>query len=85
MQIAEEALSLIDVDYEAFPVVFESLEALKRGAPTVHDDPTSYVGAYVNDAAPDLSNICSFVHISRADVDGAMQRAEQVIEHTFTT
>jgi len=85
VQIAEEALSLIDVEYEALPSVFESLDALKKGAPAVHDDPTSYVGAYVNDETPDLPNICSFVHTSHGDVDGALQRAEQVIEHTFTT
>ena len=45
-EIAEAAIALVDVEYEALPAVFETLEALKPGAPMVHEEPTSYVGAY---------------------------------------
>ena len=34
---AEEALRLIEVDYEELPAVFDEEEALKPGAPLVHD------------------------------------------------
>jgi 4-hydroxybenzoyl-CoA reductase alpha subunit len=34
---AEEALSLISVDYEPLPAVFDPLEAMKPGAPRLHD------------------------------------------------
>jgi CO/xanthine dehydrogenase Mo-binding subunit len=85
VQIAEAALAVIDVEYEVLPAVFESLDALTQGAPKVHDDPTSYVGAYVNDEAPALPNICSFVHTSDGDLDDGWQRADRVIEHTFST
>ena len=37
-EIAEEALELIEVDYEELPAVFDPLEAIKEGAPLVHDD-----------------------------------------------
>ena len=35
---AEEALDLIDVDYEELPAVFDAEEAMKPGAPQLHDD-----------------------------------------------
>ena len=35
-EIAEEALELIDVDYEELPAVFDPREAIKEGAPVIH-------------------------------------------------
>ena len=35
-EIAEEALDLIEVDYEELPAVFDLLEAAKAGAPVLH-------------------------------------------------
>ncbi|MBN2032786.1 MAG: xanthine dehydrogenase family protein molybdopterin-binding subunit [Deltaproteobacteria bacterium] len=37
LEIAEEALHLIDVDYEELPAVFDPREAMKEGAPLVHE------------------------------------------------
>lgn len=37
-EIAEKALSLIKVDYETLPGVFDPLEALKPGAPLIHPE-----------------------------------------------
>ncbi|MDP2726837.1 MAG: molybdopterin-dependent oxidoreductase, partial [Dehalococcoidia bacterium] len=36
-EIAEEALSLIKVDYEILPAVFDPEEAMKPGAPLIHE------------------------------------------------
>jgi xanthine dehydrogenase molybdenum-binding subunit len=36
-EIAEEAIHLIDVEYEEMPAVFDPLEAMKEGAPLVHE------------------------------------------------
>jgi CO/xanthine dehydrogenase Mo-binding subunit len=36
-EIAEEAVHLIDVEYEELPAIFDPLEAMKEGAPLVHD------------------------------------------------
>ena len=41
---AEEALLLVDVEYEQLPAVFDPLEALKHNAPILHPDVNSYVG-----------------------------------------
>jgi len=36
-EIAEEALDLIEVEYEELPAVFNPIEAMKEGAPLVHE------------------------------------------------
>ena len=36
-EIAEEALELIDVDYEELPAVFDPLDSIKEGAPLIHE------------------------------------------------
>ncbi|RPI70477.1 MAG: xanthine dehydrogenase family protein molybdopterin-binding subunit, partial [Desulfobacteraceae bacterium] len=37
-EIAEEALDLIEVEYEALPGIFDPIEALREGAPLVHEE-----------------------------------------------
>ena len=37
-EIAEKALQLIDVDYEVLPFVLDAEEAMKDGAPVIHDE-----------------------------------------------
>ena len=37
-EAAQEALSKIQVDYEVLPAVFDTLEAMKDGAPVIHDE-----------------------------------------------
>jgi CO/xanthine dehydrogenase Mo-binding subunit len=41
-EIAEEALGLIDVDYEELPAVFDAEEAMRQGAPLVHENMANY-------------------------------------------
>jgi xanthine dehydrogenase molybdenum-binding subunit len=36
--IAEEAISLIKVDYEPLPAVFDPIEAMQEGAPLIHEE-----------------------------------------------
>ncbi|MBI5882216.1 MAG: molybdopterin-dependent oxidoreductase [Elusimicrobia bacterium] len=40
-EAAEEALSKIKVDYEILPPVFDTMEAMKEGAPVIHDEDDS--------------------------------------------
>ncbi|MFA6318507.1 MAG: molybdopterin cofactor-binding domain-containing protein [Elusimicrobiota bacterium] len=40
-EAAEEALSKIKVDYEVLPAVFDTMEAMKEGAPVIHDETDS--------------------------------------------
>lgn len=67
---ALDALELIEIDYETLPAVFTAEEALKPGAPAVHED------------NPD--NIC-FVHLEgdKAATDAAIASAKHVVKHRF--
>src|SRR3989338_994870 len=40
-EIADKALAAIRVDYEILPAVFDPLEAMRKGAPVIHDQPDS--------------------------------------------
>ena len=44
-EIAEEAIGLIDVQYEELPYVDDPVEALKPSAPLIHDDRGKYKNA----------------------------------------
>ena len=70
-ETAEEALDLIQVDYEALPAVVDPLEAMKEGAPIIHD------------SAPD--NISFRTDLSYGDVDRAFQESDYVREDHFET
>ncbi|HEY3150651.1 MAG TPA: xanthine dehydrogenase subunit D, partial [Candidatus Binatia bacterium] len=69
--VAEEALSLIDVAYEELPAVFDESAALEPGAPLVHD-PRPEQQAMFSKLIQDLpggSNLCSHFKLRRGDVE----------------
>jgi putative selenate reductase molybdopterin-binding subunit len=77
-EIAEEALRLIEVDYEDLPAVFDPLEAMKDGAPVIHDQPDAL---RIPDAKHNIAAKFDFEYhespwFSEADV---------VIERTYRT
>src|SRR5918993_1349464 len=41
---AEEAVSLVEVEYQELPGVFDAHQAMTGGAPLVHEDLTAYAG-----------------------------------------
>lgn len=69
--IAEEALDLIEVEYEELPPVLNWEEALKEGAPLVHEQAKGNVGAS-----------CQFEY---GDVDRAFGECDYVREEKFVT
>lgn len=68
--VAEDALELIDVEYEQLDVVTDPREAIKSGAPTLHE------------AVPD--NIAANFLVNVGEVDRAMAEAEAVLEEEFS-
>ena len=68
--IAEEALTLIEVEYEELPLVFDPTDALRPGAPRVHDER--------DDNHTDLR-----YQFSHGDVDRAFADAAAVVEGTY--
>ena len=69
--IAEEALDLIKVEYEELPAVFDPFEAMKEGAPQIHD--------YVK------NNIGAEQHLDLGDVEKGFQESDHVREDEFST
>ena len=85
-EAADEALSLIEVDYEELPAVFDPLEAMEPDAPTVHEDPREYPGTPGGGAtfADDLHNGSTRMAWRKGDLDQGFAEADLVMEHTFT-
>ena len=70
-ETAEEALSLISIDYEVLPGVMEVEKALSKEAPLVHEDHPQ--------------NICSHRKVQKGgDVDEGFAEAEEIFEDRFT-
>ncbi|MDP2605040.1 MAG: xanthine dehydrogenase family protein molybdopterin-binding subunit [Deltaproteobacteria bacterium] len=82
-EIAEEALSLIDVRYEALPFVTDPVEAIRPGAPVLHENPTAYKNA--PERATDLPNVQSLGRWSNGDVETGFKKAAKIFQHTFRT
>jgi CO/xanthine dehydrogenase Mo-binding subunit len=78
--IAEEALELIDVDYELLPAVFDPLEALQDGAPAIHD--TARRGERTIEIK---NNIVGTREIEIGDVDRGFREADLIVENLFKT
>lgn len=80
-EIAEEALALIDVEYEELPAVFDPLEAMREDAPRLHENPASYQGAYL--PIPPIPNVLSRLYHAHGDVQAGFAQADRIFEHTF--
>ncbi|CAN0076558.1 unnamed protein product, partial [Phaeothamnion confervicola] len=78
--IAEEALALIEVKYEVLPHVIDVDEALKPGAPLLHDDIFT-TGVTPKPDKP--SNTVQRVQMQLGDPDAAFKDADLVIERSF--
>jgi carbon-monoxide dehydrogenase large subunit len=84
---AEEALNLIDVEYEPLPAVFDALEAMQPGAPLVHEGPPTYdawMGRNSRPVQPD-GNVVSRNSWSGGDLERGFQESDLIFENTFTT
>ncbi|HUK42013.1 MAG TPA: molybdopterin cofactor-binding domain-containing protein, partial [Candidatus Acidoferrales bacterium] len=83
--IAEEALGLIETEYEELEAVFNEEEALKSGTPLVHDSRPAQQPMFsklIQDL-PGGSNICSHFKLRHGDVEQGFRQADFVFEHVF--
>ena len=80
---AEEAINLIDVEYEELPAVFDVLEAMKPGAPVLHDNAPAYDGAPAEIMAPAGGNVLNKLTFGKGDIEKGFAEADLVLEHTF--
>jgi CO/xanthine dehydrogenase Mo-binding subunit len=82
-EAAEEALGLIEVDYEELPTVFDPLEAMEPGAPLLHPDYASYEGPHTK--APHLANVQTLVRGAKGDLETGFAESDQIFENSFRT
>ena len=76
-EIARQALKLIEVDYEILPAVFEAEEALKTGAPVIHDEPDA-IG--IEDSR---QNLVVTIKANVGDVEKGLAESTRVFQRTY--
>jgi len=79
LELAQEALSLINVEYDLLPAVVDPEAAMQDGAPIIHDE-TDSEGIY--DAE---RNIVHHIEAQVGDVDAAFAEADYLFEGTYRT
>jgi xanthine dehydrogenase molybdenum-binding subunit len=78
--IAEEALRLIEVDYEVLPPVMSVEDAMKPGAPIL------LPGLRNKDEGPNKqTNVATHLQFKRGDIDEGFKSADYVVEREFKT
>ena len=80
-EIAEEALELIEVDYEVLEPVLTIDEAMTENAPVIHDQ-DDYVDFGESDAS---KNKVAEVRLELGDVEATMEEADRIFETTIET
>src|SRR6266550_3023221 len=85
---AEQALTLIEVDYEELPTVTNLDEALAPGAPLVHAASASGGELMGQRYEPPKefsgTNLCYRFSYAKGDVEAGFKKADHVFEDTFT-
>jgi len=83
-EVAEEALSLIQVDYEELEPILDPEVAMMPGSPLLHENLHLYKHS---EAARPVggTNICSYYKLARGDVEEGFRKADFVYEKTYQT
>lgn len=78
-EIANQALELIEVEYEPLPELFDPAQAMQPEAPVLHDEPE-----YVNFADSDPKhNLAAHIHIDIGDVEKGFAAADYIFEDDY--
>ena len=90
--IAEEALELIDVDYEVLPAVLNAYDAMKDDAPLVHerlmtcDSPGLRPGGTrTDDDNTKSTNIANHFEYRLGDIEKGFKEADVIVEREYHT
>src|SRR5438132_10697695 len=81
--LAEEAVQLIEVEYEELPAIFDPLVAITEGAPQLHEGLNDYKGLPKLSSA--INNVYSHDAWRIGDIEQGFRESDQVFEDTFTT
>lgn len=90
--IAEEALALIDVDYEVLPAVLTAHDAMREDAPILHErlmplaNPNIRPGGLRDDDDPGQgSNVANHFVFEVGDVEQGFREADVIVEREYRT
>ena len=86
--VAEEALALIEVEYEPLPVVLNALDAMRDDAPLLHETMTTRSIAERFTRGDDTgvhSNVASHLQLKRGDLEEGFAKSDVIVEREFTT
>ena len=80
---AEQALELIEVEYEELEPLLDPVEAVRPDAPVLHPDLLTYKGLPV--PLDSVSNVVAYLKWGKGDLEEGFRQADLVVENTFTT
>ena len=80
--IARAAAEAIKVEYEVLPHVINEMEAMKPGAPVLHDD---IFTSGVDPKPTTPSNVVKRMEFAKGDLDAGFAAADKIVERTYTT
>jgi len=86
--IAEEALDLIDVDYEVLTPVLNGREGMKADVPLIHPEQTTKIMAFRFDPGTDSgekSNVAGRSQLKLGDIEAGFKEADFIVEREYTT
>jgi len=79
---AEKASELVEVEYEPLPALLDPLEAMKPGAPLIHERMEEYTHAPAFSPVPgtNIANKFTMVH---GDVEKGFEESDEIVEDQF--
>ena len=82
-EIAEEAINLIEVEYDETEPLLDPVEALKPDAKLIHPDVVGYKGL----PKPLSQPTSDFIYVTwgKGDLETGFRQADLIVENTFTT
>ena len=81
--IAEEALNLIQVEYDELDPILDPVEAMTPGATVLHPEFSTYAG--LPDNVPAEPNVAGHGQWLNGDIEKGFAEADFIFEHTFQT
>ena len=91
LHLAEEALNMLDVDYEVLPPVLNAFDAMRDGASILHDrlltmtSPAMRSGGWGDVENGHQTNIANRFEFRMGDVEQGFKEAELVLEREYHT
>jgi CO/xanthine dehydrogenase Mo-binding subunit len=83
--VAEEALDLIEVEYEPLPAVFDPAEAMKPSAPILHTESARSKIRLDSFHFESNSNVLSIYHVEEGDIAVGFSESDEVFEDVYTS